>query len=101
MSFAKRALEDLPEFAEPATEFDTVRFMAAFQPHLTPADLRQLKWEGWLDDVEVGVKLFENGYSDWNCISIEEHEGWHKAQKAAERWHRATMMTADMEQIAA
>lgn len=86
---------------ENQAEFDAVRFMAAFQPQLTPGDLRQLKWEGWLDDAEVGAKLFEGGYSDWNCQGIDELEGYRKAQRAAERWHRMMVMTADIEQITA
>jgi hypothetical protein len=94
MSMAKRWMETLPEFdevveviqVEPA--FDTVAFMAAFQPHLTPADLRQLRHEGWLDDTEVGVKLFESGYGSWHCDNIDEYEGWHKAQTAATAYNR-------------
>mgnify|MGYP000857371427 FL=1 len=106
MSMAKRWLETLPEFdevveVEPEPAFNVVDFMAAFQPHLTPDDLRQLRREGWLDDVEVGRKLFENGYSEWRCNSIEEYEGWHKAQTEAQAWHRSMMMAADMEQVAA
>ena len=106
MSMAKRWLETLPEFdemveVEPEPAFNVVDFMAAFQPHLTPDDLRQLRREGWLDDVEVGRKLFENGYSEWRCDSIDEYEGWHKAQADAQAWHRKMMITADMEQVAA
>ena len=106
MSMAKRWMAELPEFSqvvevEPEPAFDVVGFMAAFQPHLTPEDLRQLRREGWLDDVEVGRKLFENGYSEWRCDSIEEYEGWRKAQHEAQAWHRSMMMTADMEQVAA
>ena len=91
MSFAKRALESLPEFdevveVEPA--FNTVAFMAAFQPHLTPEDLRQLRHEGWLDDTQVGVKLFEGGYGSWHCDNVDEYEGWHKAQTDATAYNR-------------
>ena len=106
MSMAKRWMETLPEFDEvvevdPEPAFDVVGFMAAFQPHLTPEDLRQLKAEGWLDDTEVGVKLFENGHSDWHCGNVDEYIGWRTAQLEAEAWHRNMTIHADMEQIAA
>ena len=106
MSMAKRWMEELPEFSqvvevEPEPAFNVVQFMAAFQPHLTPEDLRQLRREGWLDDVEVGRKLFEAGYSEWHCVSIDEYEGWRKAQQYAEKCQRSMMLQEDISQIAA
>ena len=99
MSMAKRWLETLPEFdevveVEPEPAFDIVGFMAAFQPHKTPEDLRQLEHEGWLDASEVGVKLFEAGYSEWHCVSVDEYEGWKKAQAQATAYNRKMEMAA-------
>ena len=93
MSMAKRWMETLPEFDEvvevdPEPAFDVVGFMAAFQPHQTPENLRQLRYEGWLDDTEVGVKLFEGGYSEWHCANIDEYEGWKKSQAQATAYNR-------------
>lgn len=104
MSFAKRALENLPEFdevveVEPA--FNAVEFMAKFQPNLTPGDLRQLWREGWLDDTKVGRKLFENGYSDWHCDNADQYDGYRRAQAQAYRITMSEWLTADMAQIAA
>ena len=106
MSMAKRWLEELPEFeqvveVDDAPAFDVVGFMAAFQPHLTPDDLHQLRKEGWLDGVEVGRKLFENGHTDWHCEDFDEFDGFDKARKEATAWHRSMMLAADMAQIAA
>jgi len=106
MSMAKRWMEELPEFGEvvevkPEPAFDVVGFMAAFQPHLTPEDLRQLRREGWLDDVEVGRKLFENGYRSYHCDTVDEFEGWRKAMHVAIEAEKKQRASADMSQIAA